>query len=154
MNSIDIEAARVSYEKAVAAGNAEAAVRLGVTHDPDFLAKAGLPNVRADASAPQYWYGLAGVLEQNQSQLPSQGTELVRASEPVVSGTITEPATEDDQFRIQTTDLASPKLMRTRLQGLSSQTRHPKPVAKRYTQNQRPTNGSTCPHLGHCLTPP
>jgi hypothetical protein len=43
-------AARLFYEFAADAGNAQAALRLGQTYDPAFLAKAQLRGVRPDAS--------------------------------------------------------------------------------------------------------
>jgi hypothetical protein len=67
----DIEAARLSYAQAVAAGNAEAAIRLGATYDPAFLAQARLRNVRGNATIAQYWYQRAHDLEQNPAQLSS-----------------------------------------------------------------------------------
>ena len=67
----EIEAARLSYEQAVVAGNAEAALRLGATYDPAFLAQAGLQNVRGDATTAQYWYQRARDLKRNPAQLSS-----------------------------------------------------------------------------------
>ena len=69
--STDITAARLSYERAATAGNAEAALRLGATYDPSFLAQARLPNVRGDATIAQYWYRRARDLEGNSAQRSS-----------------------------------------------------------------------------------
>jgi hypothetical protein len=52
----DLSSARLFYERAVAAGNAPAALRLGATYDPSFLSQAGLRFVRADPAAAAYWY--------------------------------------------------------------------------------------------------
>jgi hypothetical protein len=157
VSTADVEAARLFYERAAAAGNAEAAVRLGATFDPAFLTRAGLRNVRGDVTAAQYWYRRARDLEPNQSQLSLQGTEMARASEPVVTGTPAEPATEAEamgQAMIPTTDRAPAKSIRPMPRALSSQTRRPNPLPERHTRNHRPTNGPRCPHFGHCLTPP
>ena len=69
--SADVGAARLSYERAATAGNAEAALRLGATYDPAFLARAGLRNVRGDATIAQYWYRRARDLERDSAQQSS-----------------------------------------------------------------------------------
>ena len=52
----DVIAARRFYELAADAGDAQAALRLGQTYDPAFLAQIRLKVVRPDASAAAYWY--------------------------------------------------------------------------------------------------
>jgi hypothetical protein len=52
----DVTAGRLFYERAVAAGNAEAAIRLGASYDASFLAQAGIRGVRADRVLAAYWY--------------------------------------------------------------------------------------------------
>ena len=59
IGNADVASARVSYEQAAAAGDSEAALRLGATYDPDFLVQAGLRNVRGEVTIAQYWYGRA-----------------------------------------------------------------------------------------------
>lgn len=60
MANADVQTARLLYERAVLAGDAEAAVRLGATYDPQFIRQARL-RVRADAALAAYWYAWAGV---------------------------------------------------------------------------------------------
>jgi len=52
----DLAGARLAYEPAVRAGNAQAAVYLGATYDPYFL-KGGLGRaVQGDLKMAEYWY--------------------------------------------------------------------------------------------------
>lgn len=55
----DVASARLFYERAAAAGDGRAALRLGVTFDPAFLGRAGLRNVQGDAAEAQSWYSRA-----------------------------------------------------------------------------------------------
>jgi TPR repeat protein len=55
----DVNSARLFYERAAAAGDAQAAVRLGATYDPAFLRGAGLAGIRGDEALAAYWYGRA-----------------------------------------------------------------------------------------------
>jgi TPR repeat protein len=52
----DLASARLFYERAVDAGDAHAALKLGATYDPLFLSKAGLRFVRPDPAAARHWY--------------------------------------------------------------------------------------------------
>jgi hypothetical protein len=52
----DLASARLFYEHAVAAGNGIAALRLGGTFDPSFLARARIGRVQGDAAIAWYWY--------------------------------------------------------------------------------------------------
>jgi hypothetical protein len=52
----DIASARLFYERAADAGDGRAALRLGATFDPNFLAGAGLHDVRGDAAQALAWY--------------------------------------------------------------------------------------------------
>jgi hypothetical protein len=60
MANAEVRAARLLYERAVLAGDAEAALRLGATYDPEFIRQAHL-RVQADESLARYWYAWAGV---------------------------------------------------------------------------------------------
>jgi hypothetical protein len=55
----DIASARLFYERAAAAGDGRAALRLGATFDPAFLGSAGLRNVQGDAAEARSWYSRA-----------------------------------------------------------------------------------------------
>ena len=55
----DIASARLFYERAAEAGDGQAALRLGESYDPAFLARAHLSGVRGDALAAARWYRLA-----------------------------------------------------------------------------------------------
>jgi TPR repeat protein len=52
----DVASARLFYERAAEAGDGEAALRLGESYDPAFLARAHLSGVRGDALAAARWY--------------------------------------------------------------------------------------------------
>jgi hypothetical protein len=55
----DIASARLFYERAAAAGDGRAALRLGATFDPAFLGSAGLRNAQGDAAEARSWYSRA-----------------------------------------------------------------------------------------------
>jgi hypothetical protein len=55
----DIASARLFYERAAAAGEGRAALRLGATYDPAFLNRAGLGNMQADPVQARSWYSRA-----------------------------------------------------------------------------------------------
>ena len=55
-SSGDLPGARLFYERAVSAGNGQAAIRLGETFDPGFLEYAGLSGVPGDRNAALSWY--------------------------------------------------------------------------------------------------
>lgn len=55
----DLASARLFYERAAAAGDGRAAVRLGATFDPAFLQSAGLGNLRGDVAEARLWYSRA-----------------------------------------------------------------------------------------------
>ncbi len=58
----DVAVAQFYYERAVDAGAAEAAVRIGETFDPTFLTERRLRSVHADPEAARYWYRRARAL--------------------------------------------------------------------------------------------
>ena len=58
----DFASARLFYERAANAGDGLAALRLGETYDPAFLARTGLTGYRENASVAAYWYQRAGEL--------------------------------------------------------------------------------------------
>ena len=64
----DVSSARPFYERAAAAGDAQAALRLGATYDPSFLRGAGLLGIRGDEATAAYWYGRAGELTPSSKQ--------------------------------------------------------------------------------------
>jgi hypothetical protein len=55
----DVASARLYYEYGAAVGNGEAALRLGNTFDPAFLAQARLRYVSGDIEKAAYWYARA-----------------------------------------------------------------------------------------------
>jgi hypothetical protein len=72
----DLGSARLFYERAAAAGDAQAAIKLGATYDPLFLSQAGLRFVRADPKAAAHWYARArdlGAVEQ--AEFPRKNTQ-------------------------------------------------------------------------------
>lgn len=56
LGSGDVASARLFYERAADAGNAQAAIRLGETFDPIFLADTRLNGVRGDPAVALKWY--------------------------------------------------------------------------------------------------
>jgi hypothetical protein len=65
----DIVSARLFYERAANAGNAQAAIRLGETFDPSFLARAGLNGVRGDPAVAVLWYQWAHELGSREADI-------------------------------------------------------------------------------------
>jgi len=65
----DLASARLFYEHAAAAGNATAALRLGGTFDPSFLARARIDQIQADAAIALYWYRRARDLGNGDAQI-------------------------------------------------------------------------------------
>jgi len=52
----DIASARLFYERAADGGDAQAALRLGETFDPQFLSRAKIKGVRGEPAAALQWY--------------------------------------------------------------------------------------------------
>jgi hypothetical protein len=52
----DIASARLFYERAADAGDGQAALRMGATFDPTFLASVGLRNVPGDLDRARFWF--------------------------------------------------------------------------------------------------
>ena len=62
----DVASARLFYERAAAAGDGRAALRLGAIFDPGILERLGFSKLRADAAEARLWYSRAldlGVIE-------------------------------------------------------------------------------------------
>ena len=55
----DVASARLYYERAADAGNGSAALRLGATFDPGFLASAGVRGTLGDPARAASWYARA-----------------------------------------------------------------------------------------------
>lgn len=64
----DIVAARLSYERAAAAGASAAATGVAKTYDPLFLAQAGVRGLRGDPARAALWYGRAAAAGDRQAQ--------------------------------------------------------------------------------------
>ena len=64
----DITSARLFYERAADAGDGQAALRMGATFDPTFLAGAGLRNLRGDPAKARFWYHRALGLGASEAQ--------------------------------------------------------------------------------------
>jgi TPR repeat protein len=52
----DVVTARIVFQRAVEAGNANAAMALGATYDPTVLAKLGVLGMSADVEKARSWY--------------------------------------------------------------------------------------------------
>ena len=55
----DVTSARLFYERAAAAGDGRAALRLGISFEPAFLERIGIPTEQADVAAARMWFGRA-----------------------------------------------------------------------------------------------
>jgi hypothetical protein len=55
----DVASARLFYERAAAAGDGRAALRLGATFDPALLERLGVGKLQADAAEARSWYNRA-----------------------------------------------------------------------------------------------
>jgi hypothetical protein len=65
----DVASARLFYERATDAGDAQAALRLGETFDPVFLARARLNGVRGDLAVATHWYRRARDLGASEAEI-------------------------------------------------------------------------------------
>jgi len=64
----DIVAARLSYERAAAAGGGAAATGVAKTYDPLFLAQAGVRGLRGDPARAAVWYARAAAAGDREAQ--------------------------------------------------------------------------------------
>ena len=69
----DVVSARLFYERAAEAGHGQAALRLGESYDPAFLAQARLYGIRSDLSAAVFWYRRARELGLGEAEILLQG---------------------------------------------------------------------------------
>ncbi len=74
LSSGDITSARLFYQRAAEAGNAEAALRLGETYDPAFLHRVQLRD-HGDSSQALFWYGRARELGATDADVLLKGIE-------------------------------------------------------------------------------
>ena len=65
----DIVSARLFYERAADGGSGEAALRLGETYDPQFLAQAHLRGLRGDVATAILWYKRARELGVREAEI-------------------------------------------------------------------------------------
>lgn len=65
----DVASARLFYERATNAGDAQAALKLGETYDPFFLARARFNWVRGDFAAATRWYRRARDLGSSEAEI-------------------------------------------------------------------------------------
>jgi hypothetical protein len=69
----DLSSARMLYERAATAGQGQAALRLGETYDPAFLARTRFIGARANAATAAYWY-------QRARELGTPGADILLAA--------------------------------------------------------------------------
>ena len=62
LRTADVTTARLYFARATEAENPQAALRLGNTYDPAFLAMAGLKGIHGDAAVAERWYRYAQAL--------------------------------------------------------------------------------------------
>ena len=68
----DIAAARLFYERAARAGIAQAMTALARTYDPNVLRQRGVVGLTADPARAQFWYGKAAEAERAAANAPKQ----------------------------------------------------------------------------------
>jgi hypothetical protein len=71
----DVASARLFYERAAMAGDAAAALRLGGSYDPLFLARAGLTGVHSNRTVAARWYRRASELGAREAKFLLKSTE-------------------------------------------------------------------------------
>ncbi len=71
----DVASARLFYERATDAGDAQAALRLGETYDPFFLMRARLNGVRGDLAVATRWYRRARDLGASEAEILLKSVE-------------------------------------------------------------------------------
>jgi TPR repeat protein len=71
----DLAAARLFYERAADAGEAQAAIRLGETFDPIFLDHSHLHGVRGNVEAAVFWYRRAEDLGAAEAEVLLKGLQ-------------------------------------------------------------------------------
>jgi TPR repeat protein len=69
----DIASARLFFERAADLGDGRAAMRMAVTYDAEFLARAGLHGLRGDPERAALWYRRARELGKGKAELPLGG---------------------------------------------------------------------------------
>ncbi len=71
----DVASARLFYERATDAGDAQAALRLGETYDPFFLMRVRLNGVRGDLAVATRWYRRARDLGASEAEILLKSVE-------------------------------------------------------------------------------
>src|SRR5216683_1319726 len=71
----DVASARLFYDRATDAGDAQAALRLGETYDPFFLMRARLNGVRGDLAVATRWYRRARDLGASEAEILLKSVE-------------------------------------------------------------------------------
>jgi Bacterial SH3 domain len=88
-----VAGARSYFNRAAEAGSAEAALALGATYDPDFIAEIGAQGIKPDFEAARVWYERAKALGSTEAE--DHLAALDRQAQPVapVVAAASEPAT-------------------------------------------------------------
>jgi TPR repeat protein len=72
----DLASARIFYEYAAASGNGAAALRLGGTFDPAFLARIRIGRIQGDIPSALYWYRRARDLGNGDAEILLKRMEM------------------------------------------------------------------------------
>jgi hypothetical protein len=78
----DITSARLFYRQAAEAGDGQAALQLGETYDPAFLAQARLSSAQADPAAAAHWYREARTLGMANAEVLLKGLAPYMTARP------------------------------------------------------------------------
>jgi hypothetical protein len=85
--------ARAYFERAADAGSGEAALAVGATYDPAFIAKLGVQGIKPDPQAASQWYDRAtalGIIDRTLA-LAALETEWTQGDEPTVETAMVPP---------------------------------------------------------------
>jgi multidrug efflux system membrane fusion protein len=86
INRGDIASARLFYERAFEAGDGRAALRMGVTFDPVFLARAGVRGGQGNQNEALSWYRRAGNLDAANAERRISDRSALQPNESVMDG--------------------------------------------------------------------
>jgi len=104
--------ARAYYERAAEAGSGEAALAVGATYDPAFIAALGVQGIKPDPEAAQTWYARAGALGlvDHETKLEGLKDDWARSSEPAAATAATPDPEEAEAAPVgQPSDAREPR---------------------------------------------
>ena len=101
----DVASARLLFERAADAGEAQAALRLGETFDPVYLDDAHLPGLLGDPDAAVFWYrrardlGATGVASRLKTLEAKERRKFIEERQQASGGPLPSQQQKDDLFK-------------------------------------------------------